>query len=114
MNFRAFKISEQRILPINSLKSICINSERLTEEEWNDLVIMRGSGVFDKKGIEIFEGDYCKNELDEYGLIMFSQGCFWISFFDEPAKQHLSDFQKFDKENSELLITGLRSFSNCK
>ena len=51
------------MLPINSFKSICINSERLTEDEYNDLVIMKGTGMFDKKGVEIFEGDFCKNEL---------------------------------------------------
>lgn len=101
------------MLPINSFKSICINSERLTEDEYNDLVIMKGTGMLDKKGVEIFEGDFCKNELEEYGLITYSEGSFWLSFFDEPAKQHLSDFKKYDIENTELLITGLRSFVNC-
>jgi hypothetical protein len=113
MNFRVYNKSVKTILPINSLKEICINSERLTEEEWSDLVFMRGSGMFDKKGVEIFEGDFCKNDLDEYGIIMYSEGSFWLSFFDEPAKQHLSDFKKYNKDNTSLLIDGIRSFINC-
>ena len=53
---------------------------------------------------------FCKNELEEYGLISYSEGSFWLSYFNEPAKQHLSDFKKYDSENTGLLITGLRSF----
>lgn len=98
------------MLPVNSLKVICTTSERLTEEEWNDLVIMLGSGEFDKNGVELFEGDICRNNLDEYGMIIYSDGAFWLAFFNEPAKQQLSAFKKHDNPNTNLLITGLRSF----
>ena len=68
MNFRAYKKSEKRLLPVNSLKSICINSERLTEEEFDDLIIMRGTGMYDKTGIEVFEGDILKCDLTDYNF----------------------------------------------
>lgn len=112
MNFRAYKISEKKMLPINSLESICINSERLTQEEWNDLVIMRGTGLLDKEGVEVFEGDLCKTKLGEVGSIMYSDGCFWLFFHEEPNKMPLYEFKKYNKEFTDLLIFGLRSFNN--
>lgn len=48
LNFRAFQKSTQKMLPVNSLKAICINSERLTEEEYDDLIIMQSTGLKDK------------------------------------------------------------------
>ena len=112
MNFRAYKKSEKRLLPVNSLKSICIHSERLTEEEFNDLVIMRGTGVFDTTGKEIFEGDICINEQKITGVITYNIGAWWLFFFDEPAKQLIGDYLPYKKENTTLLITGIQSFVN--
>jgi hypothetical protein len=74
MNFRAYKKSEKRLLPVNSLKSICTHSERLTVEEFDDLVIMRGTEMFDTKGKEIFEGDICINVEKETGVITYKNG----------------------------------------
>ncbi len=112
MNFRAYKKSEKILLPVNSLKSICINSERLTEEEFDDLVIMRGTGMFDVTGVEIFEGDICRNDVKETGVITYNNGSWWIFFFNEPAKQLIGDYLPYKKENTTLLITGIQSFVN--
>ncbi len=45
------------MLPNNSLKAILINSARLTNEEFDDLIVMRGTGLNDINQVEIFEGD---------------------------------------------------------
>nr|DAS19168.1 MAG TPA: YopX protein [Caudoviricetes sp.] len=55
IKFRAFQKSTQKMLPVNSLKAICINSERLTEEEYDDLIIQQSTGLKDQDGKEIFE-----------------------------------------------------------
>jgi len=112
MNFRAYKKSEKRLLPANSLKSICINSERLTEEEFDDLVIMRGTGMFDKTGVEIFEGDICISEQKEKGLVTYEDGCFCLFFFDNAAKHLINDYKLYNKKNTTLLIAGIQSFIN--
>jgi hypothetical protein len=112
MNFRAYKKSEKRLLPANSLKSICINSERLTEEEFDDLVIMRGTGMYDAIGIEIFEGDICISEQKEKGIVTYNNGCFWLFFFDDPAKQLIEHYKPHNKKNTTLLIAGIQSFIN--
>jgi hypothetical protein len=112
MNFRAYKKSEKRLLPVNSFKSICINSERLTEEEFDDIIIMRGTEMFDATGKEIFEGDICVTEQKEKGLVTYKDGCFCLFFFNEPAKQLIGDYLPYKKENTTLLITGIQSFVN--
>lgn len=55
LNFRAFQKSTKTMLPTNSLKTICTTSERLTEEEYNDLIIQQHTGLKDQDGKEIFE-----------------------------------------------------------
>jgi len=36
------------------------------------------TGLFDKRGAELFEGDICKNEIGEFFTVVFSNGCFFI------------------------------------
>lgn len=57
IKFRPWKKSLSKMMPINSLKSILCTSERLTKDEFDDLIVMQSTGVLDAKGVEIFEGD---------------------------------------------------------
>jgi len=72
--------------------------------------IMMFSGVTDINGVDIYEGDVVKVNKDEIGSIDFNNGSFWIGFYDEPAKQNISEFIKYDvtkeKYYSQIEIVG--------
>lgn len=107
MNFRAYKKSEKRLLPANSLKSICINSERLTEEEFDDLVIMRGTGIFDKTGVELFEGDIIKCDLSTYNFaIEWNKEvcCFAWYYFTDTEKEIGPLYRSIEECNERVKI----------
>jgi uncharacterized phage protein (TIGR01671 family) len=98
IEFRAYKKSEKRMLPINSLKAICINSERLTEYEWDDLLIMLGTGIYDRKGVQIFDRDIVKHRYkriwqtkEHTSVVTWCQkySCFYL--FDGTSKHRMRD-----------------------
>jgi uncharacterized phage protein (TIGR01671 family) len=77
----------------------------------NDSVLEQYTGVKDINGIEVFEGDVVKVNKDEIGNVYFGEGSFWVGFYNEPAKQSLSEFMKYnlktDKHDiSEIEIVG--------
>lgn len=93
--------------------NIWIDDEDFDAGEWivnNDLHLMQSTGLFDKHGQEIFEGDIVSIDTDEFDLlsVKYEAGIYWL-MDDEECIEHLSDYYKYISivgniyENPELL-----------
>lgn len=78
IKFRAFQKNTKTMFPIISLRKICTTSPRLTEEEYDDLIIMQSTGLFDKNGKEIFEGDIVTVEWKNFHTVQYDSGEFFF------------------------------------
>jgi hypothetical protein len=80
----------------------------------NSLIKMMSSGIIDKNGKEIYEKDVVKVNSDEIGDVVFSDGCFWVMFYNEPAKEALYNFYNWNPETDkddivEIEVIGVTS-----
>lgn len=112
MNFRIYNLEKREVSQPYCLEEVLASGLKLANSK-DDFIIMLGTGELDVDDNEIFEGDFAINEHGEHGSIYLKDGGFWLGYFDEPAKQALHTFKKYNKTTTSLKLTGhIRSFIN--
>lgn len=86
LNYRAF-VDNEIYKVVNWSESFIILSRKFESKyvqsinvKRNDVIIMQGSGLEDRKGNEIFSGDIVRNSDKDIGVVRFKDGAFEVDF----------------------------------
>jgi uncharacterized phage protein (TIGR01671 family) len=75
----------------------------VVEPNYDTETIMFSSGLTDKNGIEIFEGDLLKNPNGRVGIVSFENGSFGLTIHKSNTSKHRIIFSLSFLENKEVI-----------
>lgn len=86
--FRAFIIETEKLQEVWKMRFYETEELYINEYYGQDFILMQSTGVYDKHGVEIFEGDIVKFKDELYQIefksYRFKAKDFWLTYQDVP------------------------------
>jgi len=107
IKFRAWQVNTRKML----LDSTFLNYQTMLDFNSKNYIMLQYTGLKDKNGVEIYEGDIVKEHFGAYGEVKYVNGCFILQLVDaRPLAEYIiCDFGNKTEvigniyENKELL-----------